>query len=94
MKIAEKLSAIRFQKRAHNPLLFAASFDQTDCNFLWLGGRLLRLAFGQGPLELSCGLMTPAGEPALLGPWGLLESRLVANNHRKMPIVSILQSRQ
>jgi len=37
---------VRFQKRAHNPLLLAAGFDQTDVSIPWLGGKQLRLVFG------------------------------------------------
>jgi hypothetical protein len=37
---------VRFQKRAHNPLLVAAGFDSTDVAVPWLGGKRLRLAFG------------------------------------------------
>ena len=35
---------VRFQKRAHNPLLIAAGFDETDVAVPWLGGK--RLAAG------------------------------------------------
>ena len=37
---------VRFQKRAHNPLLLAAGFDKTDIKVPWLGGKRLHLAFG------------------------------------------------
>jgi len=37
---------VRFQKRAHNPLLLAAGFDKTDLPIPWLGGKRLRLVFG------------------------------------------------
>jgi hypothetical protein len=37
---------VRFQKRAHNPLLIAAGFDNTEAAIPWLGGRRLRLIFG------------------------------------------------
>jgi hypothetical protein len=37
---------VRFQKRAHNPLLVAAGFDTTDVAIPWLGGKRLRLVFG------------------------------------------------
>jgi hypothetical protein len=37
---------VRFQKRAHNPLLIAAGFDQTDDVVPWLGRKRLRLVFG------------------------------------------------
>ena len=37
---------VRFQKRAHNPLLLAAGFDKTDLPIPWLGEKHLRLVFG------------------------------------------------
>jgi len=37
---------VRFQKRAHNPLLIAAGFDKTNVAVPWLGGKRLRLVFG------------------------------------------------
>src|SRR4051794_8229317 len=37
---------VRFQRRAHNPLLLAAGFDKTDIQVPWLGGKRLRLVFG------------------------------------------------
>lgn len=37
---------VRFQKRAHNPMLLAAEFAQRDVAVPWLGGKRLRLAFG------------------------------------------------
>lgn len=37
---------IRFQKRAHNPLLLAAGFDKTNLPIPWLDGKRLRLVFG------------------------------------------------
>jgi hypothetical protein len=37
---------VKFQKRAHNPLLVAAGFDQTDAPIPWLGGKRLRLLLG------------------------------------------------
>jgi hypothetical protein len=44
--ITAKEILIRFQKRAHNPLLLAARFDQTDSKVPWLGSKRLRLQFG------------------------------------------------
>lgn len=38
---------VRFQKRAHNPLLLAAGFDRKAIPVPWLGGKKLRLVFGQ-----------------------------------------------
>ena len=44
--ITEREVVVKFQKRAHNPLLIAAGFDKTDVVIPWLGGKRLRLAFG------------------------------------------------
>jgi hypothetical protein len=44
--ITESEVVVRYQKRAHDPLLIAAEFDETDVAIPWLGGRRLRLAFG------------------------------------------------
>jgi hypothetical protein len=37
---------VRYQKRAHNPLLIAAGFGNTDVPVPWLGNKRLRLVFG------------------------------------------------
>ncbi|SRR6266567_231589 len=37
---------VRYQKRAHNPLLIAAGFANTNVPVPWLGGKRLRLVFG------------------------------------------------
>jgi hypothetical protein len=37
---------VRFQKRAHNPLLLAAGFGKTDLPIPWLDSKRLRLVFG------------------------------------------------
>jgi hypothetical protein len=37
---------VHFHKRAHNPLLLAAGFADTDVRIPWLGGRRLHLVFG------------------------------------------------
>jgi hypothetical protein len=37
---------VRFGKRAHNPLLLEAGFQNTDVAVPWLGGKRLRLSFG------------------------------------------------
>ena len=44
--ITEKEILIRFQKRAHNPLLIAAGFDKVDIKIPWLGRKRLRFIFG------------------------------------------------
>lgn len=37
---------VRFQKRAHNPLLISAGFDNVDTRVPWLGGKKLHFIFG------------------------------------------------
>ena len=37
---------VQYQKRAHNPLLIAAGFANTDVSVPWLGDARLRLVFG------------------------------------------------
>jgi hypothetical protein len=44
--ITDQEIEVRFQKRAHNPLLLAAGFDQTNVPIPWLDGKRLRLVFG------------------------------------------------
>jgi hypothetical protein len=44
--VGESEIIVRYQKRAHNPLLVAAGFDRTDSAIPWLGGRRLRLVLG------------------------------------------------
>ena len=46
VSIGPKEIDVRFQKRAHNPLLLAAGFDKTNVKVPWLGGKRLRLIFG------------------------------------------------
>jgi hypothetical protein len=38
--------SVRYQKRAHNPLLIAAGFANTEVSVPWLGDKRLRLVFG------------------------------------------------
>jgi hypothetical protein len=42
----EEAIVVRFQRRAHNPLLVAGGFAQTNVAIPWLGGKRLRLVFG------------------------------------------------
>lgn len=42
----ERALVVRFQKRAHNPLLVAAGFDTTDVRIPWIGNRRLQFQFG------------------------------------------------
>jgi len=44
--ITESHILVRFQKRAHNPLLMAAGFHEKDVPIPWLGNKKLRLLFG------------------------------------------------
>ncbi len=37
---------VRYQKRAHNPLLIAAGYDTTETRISWLGRKRLQLVFG------------------------------------------------
>lgn len=46
VSIGERFIDVRFQKRAHNPLLLAAGFDRTDVAVPWLGNKRLRLHLG------------------------------------------------
>jgi hypothetical protein len=44
--LGESEIVVRYQKRAHNPLLVAAGLDQTETRIPWLGVKRLRLVFG------------------------------------------------
>lgn len=44
--IAASETEVHFQKRAHNPLLMAAGFDQVRSPIPWLDNKRLRLTFG------------------------------------------------
>jgi len=44
--LTEREVLVRFQKRAHNPLLLAAGLDRTDVSVPWLGRKRLQLVFG------------------------------------------------
>jgi hypothetical protein len=44
--VGEPEIIVRYQKRAHNPLLVAAGSDRTDTAIPWLSGRRSRLIFG------------------------------------------------
>lgn len=46
VEIAEKEILVRFQKRAHNPLLLKAGFDKKQAAIPWLDNRKLSLLFG------------------------------------------------
>lgn len=46
VRLTETDIFVRFQKRAHNPLLLAARFEQTRVSVPWLGGKRLHLQFG------------------------------------------------
>lgn len=44
--LREDAVVVRFQKRAHNPLLLAAGLQTTAVPIPWLGGKHFRLVFG------------------------------------------------
>jgi transposase len=44
--IDKKDILVRFQKRAHNPLLISADFDKVDLKVPWLNGKRIRFVFG------------------------------------------------
>jgi hypothetical protein len=44
--ITERDITVRYQKRAHNPLLMAAGFAHTDVPVPWLGKKKPHLVFG------------------------------------------------
>ena len=46
LEIDERVITVRFQRRAHNPLLLAAGFEQTDVRIPWWGRRL-QFTFGR-----------------------------------------------
>jgi hypothetical protein len=46
IEIDERSLWVRYPKRAHNPLLLAAGFDQTEIRIPWLGNKRLHLVFG------------------------------------------------
>ncbi len=44
--ISKRDIAVRFQKRAHNPMLIAAGFDKIDIGVPWLGNKRLQIILG------------------------------------------------
>jgi hypothetical protein len=46
VEIRDEEVVVRFQRRAHNPLLIAAECDRTEIAVPWLGSKRLRLVFG------------------------------------------------
>jgi hypothetical protein len=46
IRITDEAIVVKFQRRAHNPLLLAAGFAKTNVAIPWLGGKQLRLVFG------------------------------------------------
>jgi hypothetical protein len=46
IKITKNDIAVKFQKRAHNPMLIAADFDKTDISIPWLDNKKLRIVIG------------------------------------------------
>ena len=51
--IGEDEVVVRYQRRADNPLLLAAGFDKTSIKVPWLGGKRLRLVFGEPDLDAT-----------------------------------------
>jgi hypothetical protein len=49
--ISDDEVTVRFQRRAHNPLLLAAGFANTSVKVPWLGGKRLRLIFGEAAYD-------------------------------------------
>jgi hypothetical protein len=47
IQVREREVVVRFQRRAHNPLLLAAGFGETDVAIPWLGKKRLRIELGQ-----------------------------------------------
>jgi hypothetical protein len=46
IRITEEEVVVKYQRRAHNPLLVAADYDKTETVVPWLGGKRLKLIFG------------------------------------------------
>lgn len=44
--VTEREVVVRFQKRAHNPLLLATRFDEPRISIPWFGRKRLQLVFG------------------------------------------------
>jgi Transposase DDE domain len=51
IRLTKREVVVRFQRRAHNPLLLAAGFGETDVAIPWLGKKHLRIELGQGSVE-------------------------------------------
>jgi hypothetical protein len=51
IQVTAREVVVRFQRRAHNPLLLAAGFAQTDVAIPWLGKKRLRIELGQAAVE-------------------------------------------
>jgi transposase len=47
IRLTEQEVVVRFQRRAHNPLLLAAGFGETNVAIPWLGNKRLRIELGQ-----------------------------------------------
>jgi hypothetical protein len=50
IRLTEREVVVRFQRRAHNPLLLAAGLGATDVPIPWLGNKRLRIELGQSPV--------------------------------------------
>jgi hypothetical protein len=51
VRLTEREVVVGFQRRAHNPLLLAAGFGDTDVGIPWLGKKRLRIELGQASVE-------------------------------------------
>jgi len=51
IRLSEREIVVRFQRRAHNPLLLAAGFGETEVAIPWLGRKRLRIELGQASVE-------------------------------------------
>jgi hypothetical protein len=51
IQVTAREVVVRFQRRAHNPLLLAAGFTQTDVAIPWLGKKRLHIELGQAAVE-------------------------------------------
>jgi hypothetical protein len=47
IRLTEREVVVRFQRRAHNPLLLGAGFAETDVAIPWLGKKRLRIELGE-----------------------------------------------
>ena len=63
MVIGQREILVRFQERAHDPLLMAAGFGATDVAAAWLGRRRLRFVVGWPPWHVGKNQRPPSLPP-------------------------------